>query len=106
VLFVCTCYCLQVSGIRFAFDPSKEPGSRVLHKSVTVGSERAPLDPAKTYTLATKAYLAEGKDGYDVLQVGLGPGLWSVHLLKRAFCFCEMASRAFKPSTCSRSLHC
>lgn len=41
----------------------------MLHDSVTVGSERAPLDPAKTYTLATKAYLAEGKDGYDVLQV-------------------------------------
>ncbi|WIA18701.1 hypothetical protein OEZ85_003402 [Tetradesmus obliquus] len=58
----------QVSGIRFTFDPSKPPGSRVLHDSVTVGSERAPLDPAKTYTLATKAYLAEGKDGYDVLQ--------------------------------------
>jgi 5'-nucleotidase len=60
---------LQVSGIRFAFDPSKPPGSRIVHESVTIGSERAPLDTSKTYALATKAYLAEGKDGYDVLQV-------------------------------------
>jgi hypothetical protein len=61
--------CLQVSGIRFAFDPSQPPGSRVLRDSVTIGSERAPLDPGQSYALATKQYLAEGKDGYDVLQV-------------------------------------
>ncbi|KAF6251135.1 Metallo-dependent phosphatase-like protein [Scenedesmus sp. NREL 46B-D3] len=57
----------QVSGIRFAFDPSKPPGHRILPESVTTGSERAPLDASKTYALATKAYLAEGKDGYDML---------------------------------------
>jgi hypothetical protein len=59
----------QVSGVRFSFDPIRPPGSRIPVSSVSVGSEAAPLDPAATYTLATKAYLAEGKDGYDVLDV-------------------------------------
>ncbi|KAF8064656.1 yfkN [Scenedesmus sp. PABB004] len=57
----------QVSGVRFSYDPSRPPGARVLPGSVTVGSERAPLDPGARYALATKAFLAEGKDGFDVL---------------------------------------
>lgn len=73
--------CAQVSGIRFTFDPSQPPGSRVLKDSVTTGSERAPLDPAKTYSLATKQYMAEGKDGYDVLQVGCTGGAYNQLIL-------------------------
>lgn len=58
--------------MRFSFDPSRPPGSRIPVSSVSVGSvSPAPLDPSATYTLATKAYLAEGKDGYDVLDVSL-----------------------------------
>jgi hypothetical protein len=30
----------------------------------------APLEPGRGYRLATKAYLTEGKDGYDCLKVG------------------------------------
>ena len=41
-------------------DLSKPAGERV--KSVTVGG--APLDPAKTYTLATNDFMAGGGDGY------------------------------------------
>jgi hypothetical protein len=61
--------CLQVSGVRFAFDPSRPPGSRIPPEGVTTGSSHTPLDLTKTYTLATKEYLAQGKDGYDVLEV-------------------------------------
>ena len=55
----------QVSGINFAFDPSKPAGSRVDPQYVKVGDEYLDLD--QTYKLVTKAYLALGKDGYDAL---------------------------------------
>jgi 5'-nucleotidase len=84
-----------VDGVRFRFDPTQPPGSRVVPGSVLVrnrvlhpdisklikrrGEERtsqpgdgggirvqfSPLDPNKTYTLCTKSYLLAGKDGYD-----------------------------------------
>lgn len=56
----------QVSGLSFAYDPSRPPGSRVL--SVEVGG--APLDPARVYTVATTDYLARGGDGYAPLANG------------------------------------
>ena len=55
----------QVSGVSFAFDPEKPAGKRVSPDYVKIGDEY--LDLAKTYRLVTKAYLAAGKDGYDVL---------------------------------------
>lgn len=55
----------QVSGIRFGFDPSQPPGSRVDPQYVKVGDEY--LDLEQRYRLVTKAYLANGKDGYDCL---------------------------------------
>lgn len=50
-----------ISGVTFKFDSNKPPHSRVVESS---------LDPSKTYTVATKAYLAQGKDGYDVFTQG------------------------------------
>merc|ERR1711997_260417 len=55
----------QVSGISFAFDADKPKGKRVEPAYVKIGDEY--LNPDKTYRLVTKAYLANGKDGYDVL---------------------------------------
>jgi len=55
----------QVSGIRFAFDPSKPPGHRVDPQFVKVGDEYLELN--NHYKLITKSYLANGKDGYDCL---------------------------------------
>ncbi len=54
----------QVSGIRFTFDASRPAGSRVI--DVTVNG--LPLDDKKKYTLATANFLADGGDGYAVLQ--------------------------------------
>lgn len=54
---------LQVSGVRFQFDGSKDPGSRVVADSVEVSGE--PLDLEKMYRLCTKQYLSLGKDGFD-----------------------------------------
>jgi 5'-nucleotidase len=54
----------QVSGMKYSFDASLPAGQRI--KSVTVGTR--PLDPERTYTLATTRYIAVGGDGYDMLQ--------------------------------------
>jgi len=57
---------LQVSGISYAFDPIASPGQRIVPGSVTVGG--APLEPSRKYTIATKAYLRSGKDGFGMLK--------------------------------------
>ncbi|HZG52078.1 MAG TPA: bifunctional UDP-sugar hydrolase/5'-nucleotidase [Pyrinomonadaceae bacterium] len=54
----------QVSGLRFTYDGRLAPGARVT--SVTVGD--APLDPAKTYTLAVNTYVLGGGDGYTMFK--------------------------------------
>ena len=56
----------QVSGLVFAFDPLKPPGSRITR--IAVGG--APLDPGRTYTLATVDFLARGGDGYKAFRSG------------------------------------
>jgi 5'-nucleotidase/UDP-sugar diphosphatase len=54
----------HVSGLRFAFDPKRPKGSRVL--TVTLGGQ--PLDPAAKYKLATNEYMMAGGDGYASLR--------------------------------------
>lgn len=54
----------QVSGLTFAYNGERPVGNRVV--SVQVGGQ--PLDPEKTYTLATSSYLLEGGDDYLVLK--------------------------------------
>lgn len=56
----------QISGMSVVVDPAEAPGSRVV--SITVGGE--PLDPAKTYRLATNDFLLRGGDGYTMLANG------------------------------------
>jgi 5'-nucleotidase len=60
----------QVSNIILTFDPLSPPGSRV--KTVKVGGQ--PLDLDRIYTLATRGYMARGKDGYDSLLTKSGGG--------------------------------
>src|SRR5713226_4073496 len=55
----------QVSGIRYAFDTSRQAGARLT--SVTVNGK--PLDDRHVYTLATSTYLAvEFGDGYEMFR--------------------------------------
>lgn len=56
----------QVSGLRVKADLSRPVGERVV--SVEIGG--APLDPARTYRLATNDFLARGGDGYTALARG------------------------------------
>lgn len=55
----------QVSGLRFTFDTTKPPGSRIV--SVTVNGN--PLDENRKYTFATSAFVGiDGGDGYGMLK--------------------------------------
>jgi 2',3'-cyclic-nucleotide 2'-phosphodiesterase (5'-nucleotidase family) len=54
----------QVSGLVVDVDPKEPVGSRV--KSVLVGGQ--PLDPAKTYRVATNDFMARGGDGYRAFE--------------------------------------
>ena len=56
----------QVSGLAFSFDAQRPPGERVTR--IAVGD--APLEDAKTYTLATNDFLARGGDDYRVFRAG------------------------------------
>jgi 2',3'-cyclic-nucleotide 2'-phosphodiesterase (5'-nucleotidase family) len=52
----------QISGMTVTVDLAKPAGGRVV--SVKVGA--APLDPAKTYSVATNDFMGNGGDGYKV----------------------------------------
>eukprot|EP00931_Biecheleriopsis_adriatica_P038098 TRINITY_DN2184_c0_g1_i1.p1 TRINITY_DN2184_c0_g1~~TRINITY_DN2184_c0_g1_i1.p1 ORF type:complete len:1777 (-),score=465.99 TRINITY_DN2184_c0_g1_i1:6-5336(-) len=56
----------QVSGVTFSFDAAKPGLQRVVDGSVMIAGEALQLD--KSYTLVTKDYLRQGKDGYDVFR--------------------------------------
>lgn len=56
---------LQVSGLAFAFDPALPSGKRIDPRLVKVQDEY--LNFSKDYSLITKAYLKQGKDGFDCL---------------------------------------
>ncbi|GMH72035.1 hypothetical protein TrST_g2555 [Triparma strigata] len=54
----------QISGVSFTYDAALEPMSRVQRDSVKVDGE--PITAEQTFSVCVKAYLAKGKDGYDV----------------------------------------
>ncbi|EHA48001.1 flagellar associated protein [Pyricularia oryzae 70-15] len=56
----------QVSNIKFTFDPSKDPGSRIV--TASIGSDD-PIKMDKIYVLCTRGYMARGKDGYKSLLI-------------------------------------
>lgn len=58
---------IQVSGIKFEFNPDAEPMSRVINVTMADGSA---FDESKTYTVATIDFLAAGGDGYAMMANG------------------------------------
>jgi len=58
-----------VSGMRYTADMNRPEGARIIDASlVGEGGASIPLDPGRTYRLATNAYVAGGGDGYAVMQ--------------------------------------
>ncbi|MDL2405532.1 5'-nucleotidase C-terminal domain-containing protein [Rhizobium calliandrae] len=56
----------QVAGLKYTFDKSEPPGSRVVSVLVQEGTEFVPLDPNKTYGIVSNNYMRAGGDGYVV----------------------------------------
>lgn len=54
---------MQVSGLKFAFDPTKPSGERINPRLIKVQDEYLELE--KEYAVATKYYLKLGKDGFQ-----------------------------------------
>jgi 5'-nucleotidase/UDP-sugar diphosphatase len=87
---------LQVSGMVFSFDPSKEVGSRVVE--VTVGNE--PLNLTAEYTVAINDFLGIGGDGYEVFanypihsEVGTYEEVFADYLNTNGTAGCEVSGR-------------
>ncbi|MDQ0220135.1 hypothetical protein ELQ35_22095 [Peribacillus cavernae] len=59
---------MQVSGVRFKYDPSYPAGDRVYAVEVNAENGDAPIEPAKVYTVATNAFIADGGDGYTMFK--------------------------------------
>jgi len=59
---------LQVSGLRYAFDPSKEKGQRLQSADVYEDSAWSRIDPKKEYSVATDSYIRGGGDDFTVLR--------------------------------------
>ena len=57
---------MQVSGMTLVYDPKAPAGKRVVE--IKIGGQ--PLDPNKTYKVATNEYVAGGGDGFEVLKKG------------------------------------
>ncbi len=56
----------QVAGLRFSFDSSLPPGSRITKVEVMAGGAWAPLDDAKIYGVVSNNFMRGGGDGYKV----------------------------------------
>ena len=56
----------QVGGIRFVFDATQEPGSRIVSVEVWQDGAFVELDPEALYTVAANDFTRTGGDGYEV----------------------------------------
>lgn len=58
---------LQVSGLRYAFNPALAPGSRVTRAEFQAPSGQwLPVDKQSTYRVVTVDFIANGGDGFDM----------------------------------------
>jgi 5'-nucleotidase len=59
-----------VSGLRLLWDPSQPPGKRVVKIEVPLSTGWGPIEPGKTYRVATNDYMVSGGDDYTMLKAG------------------------------------
>ncbi len=92
----------QVSGMKFSFDKSKPPGSRVVSVEMKEGDAYAPLDPAKVYTLASNNYMRAGGDGYKIFATAATNAYDYGPTLDQVVADYLSANRPYKPFTDGR----
>ncbi len=59
---------LQVAGLRFTFDATQEPGSRIVSAEVLQDGEYVALDMDAVYSVASNDYMRGGGDGFSILE--------------------------------------
>lgn len=89
----------QVSGIHYTFDICRPPGERIVRMSIN----GEPLDPKRTYTMATNSFIYGGGDGYTMLKgaklrVPPDPNRTMQNVLREAF----SAPQGISPATDGR----
>lgn len=72
---------LQVSGLEYTFDASKEPGSRIIEVTI----QGKPIDKEKMYSVAANDFLTGGGDKFDMLKDQTKQLLKTKHFLRDAF---------------------
>jgi 5'-nucleotidase len=70
---------IQVSGLRFTYDPKLPAGSRVT--SITVTATGQALDPAASYRVVTNDFMFNGGDEYTTFKQETNPVIYSAELL-------------------------
>ncbi len=65
---------MQVSGLKFKYDPVKPVGERVWHVEALTADGYEELQPDKTYRVATNAFTADGGDGYSMFKTAKDEG--------------------------------
>lgn len=58
---------LQISGLRYSWDPNRPAGNRVVDITLANGS---PIDPAATYSVTANSFLASGGDQFTIFSEG------------------------------------
>jgi 2',3'-cyclic-nucleotide 2'-phosphodiesterase (5'-nucleotidase family) len=61
---------LQVSGLRFEWNPAMPPGSRVTSVETGTPGNYAPINPSSVYRVAANDYIIEGGDEFDAIKDG------------------------------------
>ncbi len=59
---------LQVAGIRYTYDATQEPGSRIVSAEVMQEGEFVALDMDAVYSVASNDYMRGGGDGFSILE--------------------------------------
>ncbi len=74
----------QVAGMRYSWDASAEPGSRIVSVEIETADGFVPIDPEAVYGVVSNNYMRGGGDGYSMFAVNgmnaydFGPGLEQV----------------------------
>lgn len=74
----------QVAGLRYSWDATADPGSRIVDVEIDLNGTWTPLDPEATYGVVSNDYMRGGGDGYAVFAndameaYDFGPGLEQV----------------------------
>ena len=70
---------VQVSGLRFTYNPSLPVGSHVT--SITVAATGQKLDLTANYRVVTNDFMYNGGDNYTMFKQGTNPVIYSDQLL-------------------------